>query len=700
MQPLNRRSFLPMMAGATAITTGDAALTPHRAEEAFVANVRDFGAVGDGKADDTHAIQAAIDHALARRWQVVHMPSGTYRTTDTINLGYGETYTTLSLVGEPTFAYNTSTGVLIVPEASDRPALNIQGARGTLIQGISFRGRNFSHVYAKLRDFAAIADADPAGWLDPALTGALERYRPYAAIAVDAFTVPGYPRPPLPQGKPEPERRAFSSDIVIDRCWIGGFAAAVAVQPCDADGNGDYVKVTRCSIEHCVYGIAVGNTQSRNVAIRDCTYAGVHTFVTTTAFGRRRGMLGGPIDNVSGGRSYQFIDALGAFASAVTVSHLYFEAQTRIGRWSVGASFNNPLVFQTCTFTLGEHRIGTSPAAMLDCAPRSTVRFVGCTFTEARRILHLVGGADSVTVESCSLGVIGEWRNNTFGSPYQTLPRHIARALDYTCGGVFLHGSVDKGEIALSGTIGLSFDDAGAGNLSVVRGETISLPRGGRTVVHHYARALVDRYGRRWSIVGRTQPLALRKTAAPVRTLRVVGDELQIVLDAAEQLDQRSRFRPGDLLYDDASGTVLAVADVEPHESDLTVRATLLNNITGGDRVSPLVDISKGDGYLWLYHANQMVSDAVYFGDFRAGDKVVANVHVGDGSAAGLDRALEPGDLLHHCTSGPPLAAQDRPQPYGPLTSIVAVDERGRTVTLDRPATTTARFQISTVALA
>lgn len=58
-------------------------------EGAYV-SVKDYGAVGDGVADDTSAIQAAIDAAsstgAAGTVQVVYFPNGTYKTTSTINV--------------------------------------------------------------------------------------------------------------------------------------------------------------------------------------------------------------------------------------------------------------------------------------------------------------------------------------------------------------------------------------------------------------------------------------------------------------------------------------------------------------------------------------------------------------------------------------------------------------------------------------
>ena len=51
-----------------------------------VFNVKDFGAKGDGVADDTAVIQNAIDAANALGGGIVFLPSGTYLITDTLTL--------------------------------------------------------------------------------------------------------------------------------------------------------------------------------------------------------------------------------------------------------------------------------------------------------------------------------------------------------------------------------------------------------------------------------------------------------------------------------------------------------------------------------------------------------------------------------------------------------------------------------------
>src|SRR5215472_8681614 len=51
-----------------------------------IVDIRSFGAAGDGRTDDTAAIQAAIDYAYANHLQDIVCPSGSYLTSRTIYL--------------------------------------------------------------------------------------------------------------------------------------------------------------------------------------------------------------------------------------------------------------------------------------------------------------------------------------------------------------------------------------------------------------------------------------------------------------------------------------------------------------------------------------------------------------------------------------------------------------------------------------
>ncbi|MDX2020317.1 MAG: glycoside hydrolase family 55 protein [Deltaproteobacteria bacterium] len=55
-------------------------------EDAPKANVRDFGAKGDGTTDDTAAIKTAIASTYAA-WEAIYLPAGTYLVSDSIDVG-------------------------------------------------------------------------------------------------------------------------------------------------------------------------------------------------------------------------------------------------------------------------------------------------------------------------------------------------------------------------------------------------------------------------------------------------------------------------------------------------------------------------------------------------------------------------------------------------------------------------------------
>ncbi len=113
--------------------------TRPRAEAATAAtgsvlNPRDFGAKGDGKTDDTKAIQSAID-AAAQRGGAVFLPPGIYPAADLQMRPH------VSLTGIPDWDYEHGFGS-VLRLASDRAGclLNITGAFGVTIEGLSLDG--------------------------------------------------------------------------------------------------------------------------------------------------------------------------------------------------------------------------------------------------------------------------------------------------------------------------------------------------------------------------------------------------------------------------------------------------------------------------------------------------------------------------------------------------------------------------------
>jgi hypothetical protein len=98
-------------------------------------NVRDFGAKGDGKADDTTAIQNAID-AAAQELGTVYLPEGVYLCS-TIRLR-----PQTGLVGHPTWNYRSPGGaVLRLSDAKARCLLDMTGATGSTVNGLCLDGQ-------------------------------------------------------------------------------------------------------------------------------------------------------------------------------------------------------------------------------------------------------------------------------------------------------------------------------------------------------------------------------------------------------------------------------------------------------------------------------------------------------------------------------------------------------------------------------
>jgi hypothetical protein len=109
-------------------------------------NIRDFGAVGDGTADDTIAIRSAMAYVASKNGGVVTFPEGDYRVTDTIALPSGVT-----IVG--------SNGLASRVPTSDLPRKNPTSIRLSGSGRALFRiGECTSQV--AIRDIELIADSN------------------------------------------------------------------------------------------------------------------------------------------------------------------------------------------------------------------------------------------------------------------------------------------------------------------------------------------------------------------------------------------------------------------------------------------------------------------------------------------------------------------------------------------------------------
>ncbi|MBN1673511.1 MAG: right-handed parallel beta-helix repeat-containing protein [Kiritimatiellae bacterium] len=102
-------------------------------------NVRDFGAKGDGKTDDTAAIQRAIDQA-AQAQGTVYVPEGVFLSS-TLALRPNT-----GLLGNPTWEFRNFGGSIIRLNDEEADCLiDITGAYGCTIQGMCLDGGKLGH---------------------------------------------------------------------------------------------------------------------------------------------------------------------------------------------------------------------------------------------------------------------------------------------------------------------------------------------------------------------------------------------------------------------------------------------------------------------------------------------------------------------------------------------------------------------------
>jgi len=121
---MNRRGFLSV--------TGQSATA---ALATRVIDVRDYKAVGDGKTDDTAAIQKALD-AAAKAKETVHIPEGVFRCSTLRVPPY------VGLAGNPTWDYHGDSGsILRLHDRSASCLLDITGAYGVRLTGLTLDGQ-------------------------------------------------------------------------------------------------------------------------------------------------------------------------------------------------------------------------------------------------------------------------------------------------------------------------------------------------------------------------------------------------------------------------------------------------------------------------------------------------------------------------------------------------------------------------------
>ncbi len=148
MDAFSRRNVtLGAMLGGASFLMGSAVLPAQQGTHATMLDARVLGASGDGKTDDTAALQKALD-AAGEVGGCLFLPPGIYLTHE-LRVRAGT-----AVVGIPAWNYHNGSGsVLKLAGADSKCLLNLNDARGATIDGLSLEGGNLgSGIHGMMTD--------------------------------------------------------------------------------------------------------------------------------------------------------------------------------------------------------------------------------------------------------------------------------------------------------------------------------------------------------------------------------------------------------------------------------------------------------------------------------------------------------------------------------------------------------------------
>ena len=624
------------------IQSNDGAFWELVAENGVVTE-KQAGGIGDGVADDTAAIQSAIDFCIYSDGAgndglpvAVRLMGPLLRTTDTIHLGYGEDFhgVTVRGVGIKRRAEAKNTGTAIQADFNDRPIFNIQGARRTILSDLWIEGT----FMPTSMDFFSIEPTIEANW--DAL-GGNGRYNPYAAITIDAYSgtrpAESYPDVSYPAFlQPVAQYdKFFSSDVIIERIGVRRVNTALAIQPCDADGNGDFVKVRDCSFNCCKYAVSVGNAQARNLELRNINGSEMFVFATNDAHGRQVGFLGGPIDNCS---FFGFVGSLFRFNKSRSVgtplfSNLYAENLHRIGDFTANSNEEIMLTFQSCQFEFRHSDTAGVPANILAGINETEVVFRGCLFVRAPSVYSF--SIPNVQMHEC--------RSVVTDRSSGTIPRYEAFAHNATSGGVV----IDPLRLRPQGIGFTRFNlDTGAVIGGVLPRETgpadgarsIGLPQA-VWEFRHGSDFLGETFRKRIAFFSVPKSSGFSSVSLSNRTLTLQFTSL------AEDRAMRLGVEPGDVIRDGNTGMIFFIRA----RTGTTVTAEAQNNYisNGGGGFDTMTAFSATSGSLQFMNSRLYVPNFVTLADFSDGSNTATAIGRFDGFATYLDADVEVGDYIY-----------------------------------------------------
>lgn len=638
-------------------------------------HVEDFGLPFDGTSDCSPATQAAINFAIyngnvesdpSPNIQAIVMPVGFFNYDTALQLGWANvpTWVTLEFRGTKMGTRDATTigGTVMKFRFSNQPGIAVNSARSARVKNIAmvstlypWIANNWLGQNASLGEHDPLVDdRNPDNWWDPGLsavgTGGDSRYAPHAGIVVDGYVVdPTIAHPttskypditsfPPQSGISTTYGRAFSSEVLIEDVYFYGWNVGGSVAPDGHDGNGDFVKFSRCAFDSCKWGISIGQTQSRNVDIQNCQFVFTYANITTCRHGVANGKLGGTITDMSMSSSMVVLDLGSASVfGPLEFNNFYGEAMYRIGDFNFATSSENGVVFNGGQFSFGAQ----------DASLNTSRGVPGSIFSGGRNGLNPndIGGFGNVLFSECSFfnfpsvlyfGVSGaKFKRCQFGSDQLGFisPTYDYQALgqNFTQGGV-VSGRFDpvcKDNTFLAWNVG----SLSTGNL--VRDN----PTGRNIGTSVYARQVSPLNGANTENFDNPlkAPNAWDKTDTGTFTsIALSGLEVTLTFASlSEWAAIKWGMMPGDVWLDYNSGTVFYVRSTTLG-SGATVIGVAQNNYKKVSGVLTVQNFDPSHGIIYAYTSRFYLNSTPIRGDLSSFSPTISNIQREDGFTSGV----------------------------------------------------------------
>ncbi len=281
--------------------------------------------------------------------------------------------------------------------------MNFQAVRTSSLAGVAIIGRNYNYLvhgqgqpsFSNNRNDWVAPEFSPAS-----APGGLQTNAPFAGVTEDAYCggAPsvGYVNKTYPAWTGLSAQYGYggSSDLALEDVEIDGFGVAYA-NGLGCASNGDFTKIVNFTGQKNAYDIAIVQSQSRNVELRNLNLERFYAAITNSDFGPAQGQFNGPMTNISAADGYELFRFGGmAFAGPVVIDNIYGENIVRIGDFTGNAAFPNPVVFRGGMVNLNEFLHGQIPASYV--TNNGPVTFSGVSINGNQRIGTWAAGGGSV----------------------------------------------------------------------------------------------------------------------------------------------------------------------------------------------------------------------------------------------------------------------------------------------------------------